>query len=76
MGALCSISWTQNTDILVKPVLRHKRHVYVAPAVKPEETSGPTAALLLPYREGGTQQKLSARQYIHQHGRSLFLYPV
>ena len=40
VGAISSIACTQNTDIVVKPVFRHKRHVYVAPAVKPKETSG------------------------------------
>jgi len=30
----------------VKPVLRHKPHVYVAPVVTPADNSGPTAAVL------------------------------
>jgi hypothetical protein len=34
------------TDIVVKTVLRHKPHVYVAPVVRPEDNSGPTAAVL------------------------------
>jgi len=34
------------TDIVVKPVLRHKPNVYVAAVVRPEDNSGPTAAVL------------------------------
>ena len=34
------------TDIAVKPILRHKPHVYVAAVVRPEENSWPTAAVL------------------------------
>ena len=37
---------TWNRDIVVKPVLRHKPHVYVAPVVRTEDKSGPTAAVL------------------------------
>ena len=44
------------TDIVVKPVLRHKPNVYVAAVVRPEDNSGPTAAVLWPYGAGGTQQ--------------------
>jgi len=54
----------QNTDIVVKPVLRHKPHVYVAPVVRPENNSGLTAAVLWQYGAGGTQQNGSARQYM------------
>jgi len=32
--------------VMVKPVLRHKPHVYVAPVVQPEDNSGPAAAVL------------------------------
>ena len=46
--------WTQNTDIVVKPVLSHKPHVYVATVVTPKDKSGTTAAELLPYGAGGT----------------------
>jgi hypothetical protein len=31
---------------VVKPVLRHKPHVHVAPVVRPEDNSGPTAVVL------------------------------
>ena len=48
--------WAQNTDIVVKPVLRHKPHVYAANVVRPEDNSGPTAAILWPHGAGGTQQ--------------------
>jgi hypothetical protein len=54
------------TDIVVKPVIRHKPHVYVAPVVRPEDNSGPTAAVLSPYGAGGTQQNHSAMQHTHQ----------
>ena len=60
----------------MKPVLSHKPHVYVATVVRPEDISGPTAAVLLPHGAGGTQQNRSARQYMYQHNRSLFEYPV
>jgi len=40
---------------VVKPVLRHKPHVYVAAVVRPEDNNGPTAAVLWPYGAGGTQ---------------------
>jgi len=46
MGTLNSNVLAWNTDIVVKPVLRHKPHVYVAPVVRAEENSGPTAAVL------------------------------
>jgi len=40
---------------VVKPGLRHKPYVYVAPVVRPEDNSGPpTAAVLWPYGAGGT----------------------
>ena len=66
--------WAQNTDIVVKPVLRHKPHVYTANVVRPEDNSGPTAATLWPHGAGGTQQNSSARQYMYQHNRNLFEY--
>jgi len=44
----------------------------VAPAVKTDDTSGPATAVLLPNLAGGKQKELSARQYTHQHNRSLF----
>jgi hypothetical protein len=46
MATLNSISLDMNTDIVVKPVLTHKPPVYVAPAVRPQDNSGPTAAVL------------------------------
>jgi len=72
MGALNSILLDTNTDIVVKPVSTHKLHVYVAPVVRPEDNSGPTAAVLWPYGACGTQQNGSARQHVHQHNRGLF----
>jgi len=62
----------QNTDTVVKPVPTHKPHVYVTPVVRPEDNSGPTAAVLWQYGAGGTQQNGSAGQYMHQHNRGLF----
>ena len=38
--------WTWNTDIVVKPAFRHRPDVSVAPVVRPEDNSGPTAAVL------------------------------
>ena len=45
MGTLHSNVLARNTDIVVKPFLRHKPHVYVAPVVRLEDNSGPTAAV-------------------------------
>ena len=59
---------------MVQPVPTHKPHVYVTPVVRPEDNSEPTAAVLWPHGAGGTQHNGSARQYMHQHNRSLFEY--
>jgi hypothetical protein len=59
--------WSQSSD---------KPHVHLAPVVRPEDNCGPTAAVLWPYGAGGTQQNHSAMQYMYQHNRSLFEYPV
>jgi hypothetical protein len=64
LATLNSVYWARNTDIVVKPVPTHKPHVYVAPVVRPEDNSGPNAAVLWPYGAGGTQQNRSARQYM------------
>ena len=55
--------WAWYTDIVVKPVLSHKPHVYVAPVVRPEDNIGPTAAVLLPHGAGGTEQNLCKAIY-------------
>jgi len=44
---------------VVKPVHKHKPHVYVSTVVRPEDNSGTTAAVLLPYGAGGRQQTFS-----------------
>jgi len=46
MGKLNSNVLARNTDIVVKPVLWHKPHVYVATVVRLEDNSGATAAVL------------------------------
>ena len=38
--------WAWNTDTVVKPALRHRPDVPVAPVVRTEDNSGRTAAVL------------------------------
>jgi hypothetical protein len=46
MGNLIPLYWAWSTDIVVKTVLRHKTQVYLALVVRPQDNSGPTAAVL------------------------------
>ena len=47
----------------------------MATVVKSEDNIGTNGAVVWSYGADGTQEKLSARQYMHQHNRSLFEYP-
>jgi len=43
----------------VKPVLWHKPHVYVAAVVRPEDNSGPTAAVITIWCRWNTTEPFS-----------------
>jgi len=59
MATLNSTVLARNTDIVVKPVPTHKPNVYVAAVVRPEDNSGPTAAVITIWCSWNTTEPFS-----------------